>query len=66
MARGPLKIQLCGHWYQKHFSDSAKLSVKVPVDPWLVERLKNLNLLVDSGYFAKNSDTVGLPKNKCV
>ena len=42
------------------------MSVKFPVDPWIVERLQGVNDEVAAGYAGKNSDSLGITQNQFV
>ena len=43
---------------------TGKVSVKLPVDDWLCEKMEKLNLTITEGYRARNTDTAGLLKDQ--
>ena len=48
------------------FSQTRKVSVKVPVDELLCRKFEKLNLTVQEGYPTRNSETAGLCKDQFI
>ena len=45
---------------------SGKVSVKVPVDDWICQKMNKLNVTVATGYPSRMADSSGLPKDHFV
>ena len=52
--------------FQNKPTVKGRLSVKFPIDPWIVEHLKDVNDEVAAGYAGKNSDSLGITQNQFV
>ena len=48
------------------FSQTGKVSVKVPVDEWLCKKFEKLNITLQEGYLTRNSETAGLSKDQMI